>query len=194
MGIKNIIGELTLNGKQVATVDQLPNAPKTPSKGLVYALSEDGTSAACTGFGTCADTDIVIASTYEGKPVTSISDSVFSYRSFTSIVLPKGVTSIGANAFWNCSSLESIVVPDSVTGMGDYAFEGCDSLTIYCEAEEQPEGWGLSWNFENGPVIWGAVLDIPAINDKFEQLAQTDSGTGSNGECSFDKQVLTQTK
>ncbi len=60
-----------------------------------------------TGIGTCSDVNIKIPSTYEGLPVTSI----------------------GYNAFYNCSSLTSITIPNSVTSIGDYAFYNCSSLT-----------------------------------------------------------------
>jgi len=44
-------------------------------------------------------------------------------------IIPSGVTHIGDNAFWECSSLTSITIPSSVTHIGDYAFRCCSSLT-----------------------------------------------------------------
>ena len=40
------------------------------------------------------------------------------------------MTSIGASAFYECSSLPSISIPNSVTSIGDFAFFGCNSLPV----------------------------------------------------------------
>ena len=62
--------------------------------------------------------------------VTSIGDETFyNCTSLTSITIPDSVTSIGDHAFYNCTSLTSITIPDSVTSIGDYAFCNCTSLT-----------------------------------------------------------------
>ena len=54
----------------------------------------------------------------------------------TSVEIPaeidrKPVTSIGNNAFRDCTSLTEVKIPDSVINIGDYAFYGCTNLTIY---------------------------------------------------------------
>lgn len=101
-----------------------------PTEGLGYMLSEDGKYYICTGLGTATDTDIVIASVYNGLPVTSINDSAFENRSsLTSVTIPDSVTSIGANAFDSCANLTSVTIPNSVTSIGDWAFLYCSGLT-----------------------------------------------------------------
>ena len=52
------------------------------------------------------------------------------YRSqITSVVIENGVTCIGRNAFFQCSSLKSITIPSSVTSINDNAFYNCANLT-----------------------------------------------------------------
>ena len=83
------------------------------------------------------DTTIITANipetvTYQGTTysVTSIGNNAFrDCSSLTSITIPNSVTSIGNNAFENCSSLTSVTIPNSVTSIGASAFQNCSSLT-----------------------------------------------------------------
>ena len=52
-----------------------------------------------------------------------------SCKNLKSVVVPKGVSTIGANAFDGCSSLTSVVIPKGVTTIEWGAFNGCSSLT-----------------------------------------------------------------
>lgn len=54
------------------------------------------------------------------------------------------MTSIGNNAFEDCSSLTSVTIGNSVTSIGTWAFDGCTSLT--------------SVTFEGTVEQWNAVV------------------------------------
>ena len=98
------------------------------SEGLAYTDNGDGTLTVA-GIGTCTDTDLMIPPTHEGKRVTAIKTSAFSYNStIASVVIPNSVTSIGANAFWSCDQLISVTLGKNVESIGAYAFERCYKL------------------------------------------------------------------
>ena len=73
---------------------------------LKYTLSSDKTYYTVSNNGTGCRSEIVIPSTYNGKPVKVLAKS----------------------AFYNCSNLTKITIPASVTSIGNYAFEGCNKL------------------------------------------------------------------
>ena len=86
-----------------------------------------------TGTVTDCDSSVTKANiphTIKGVTVTSIGDQAFyNCTSLTSVTIPDSVTSIGDRAFRYCISLTSVTIPDSVTSIGEYTFSWCTSLT-----------------------------------------------------------------
>ena len=120
------------------------------------SMGDDGTYSVTGKASYCKCNDIVIPRVYNGIPVTSIGDDAFkNCTSLTSVVIGDFVTSIGSYAFSNCTSLKKIEIPDSVKSIGHHAFFNCTSLTIYCETTSQPSRWNSNWNYSNCPVVWG---------------------------------------
>lgn len=75
--------------------------------------------------------DVAIPDMINGLPVTSIGALAFySCTTLTSVAIPNSVTSIGEGAFQNCL-LASISIPSSVASIGRYAFSGCGRLSSF---------------------------------------------------------------
>lgn len=85
--------------------------------------------------------------------VTSIgSDAFYECTSLTSTAIPESLESIGDGAFCDCSSIESLTIPSSVTEIGAEAFSGCVNLTeVEFETDDCPQ---LGFNsFSTGSVV-----------------------------------------
>ena len=96
--------------------------PLAPTAGIIYELSEDGSYAIATGYEGTA-TKVMIADTYNGKPVTEVGASAFYNKSITTVIIPDSVKKIGDNAFYGCNFTE-ISISNNLTELGDYAFSG----------------------------------------------------------------------
>lgn len=75
--------------------------------------------------------DLIIPSSFQGTPVTSIAENAFKDSDVSGILsIPSTITSIGQSAFYNCGNLTGdLLIPSSVTTIGASAFYGCSSLT-----------------------------------------------------------------
>ena len=120
------IGEHTDNNDGTCSVC----LQKYYSAGLEYELSEDETYYIVTGIRICADTHLIIRTTYNHLPVKEIGDWAFYGCTWlTSVTIGNSVTRIGGRAFSSCWNLTSITIPDSVMTIGYNAFENCYNLT-----------------------------------------------------------------
>lgn len=73
--------------------------------------------------------DISIPVTLGGYPVTAIADYAFMGRAIESVTMPNSIVDIGANAFFDCSSLTNVTISGSITNIGNSAFYRCIGLT-----------------------------------------------------------------
>lgn len=127
-----------------------PNNPKYAladsfSEGLEYELNSDGKGYTVTGIGTCKDTNLIIPSTYNNLPVTSIRNSAF--RGSTNLIgvtIPDSVTIIDDGAFYGCSGLEIIIVESGNTvyrSEGNCLIETASGkLILGCKNSVIPDG------------------------------------------------------
>ena len=86
----------------------------------------------------------------------------YAEASGTTYTIPDSVTTIGVEAFCECSSLTSVTIPDSVTTIGGSAFAHCTSLkTVYCKPTTPPTGG--TWMFNKNAA--GRRIFVPASDD-----------------------------
>ena len=120
-----------------------PSAPSEPTPGdssgvvpepgedesvYTYNVLDDGTIE-ITGYNGSAE-NVVIPAEIDGKSVTRIGESAFSFCSnLTSIESPDSVTSIGSEAFNYCENLINVTLSDSLISIGNDAFFNCKSLS-----------------------------------------------------------------
>ena len=72
---------------------------------------------------------LIIPDTINGLPVTTIGAKAFYQRtSLTSVTIGNSVTTIGVGAFQRCTKLTSVTIPNSVTSIGNIAFYFCSGL------------------------------------------------------------------
>jgi hypothetical protein len=120
-----------------------------PSEAQFIYTANNGT-VTITGY-TGTNDVVVIPSTIDGLPVTSIGTNAFQNAPINAVSIPNSVISIGDYAFASCyqltnltigngvssigelafaeASLSSVTIPDSVTNIGFGAFEDCAPLT-----------------------------------------------------------------
>lgn len=98
-----------------------------PEQCLEYRLINGGTEYEVIGSYPAGES-IIIPSTHQGLPVTSIGENVFIYKPFEEIILPPSIANIESGAFFRNNNLKSCVIPAATRSIGVMAFGECSSL------------------------------------------------------------------
>jgi hypothetical protein len=71
---------------------------------------------------------VVVPSTTNGWPVTSIGTNAFYNTDVAKVTIPNSVTNIGSFAFFGCGSLTNIILPTNIAAIQDFTFFSCSNL------------------------------------------------------------------
>ncbi|MBR6601560.1 MAG: leucine-rich repeat protein [Bacteroidaceae bacterium] len=102
--------------------------------------------------------------------VTSIDGAAFRNSTITSISLPQTITSIGNEAFVNCSKLVSVIIPPKVTSIGFGSFRSCSSLQSVIIQGSVDYIYGGAFRY------CSELRDVFFIGDYYPNISKTTSG------------------
>jgi uncharacterized repeat protein (TIGR03803 family) len=104
---------------------------------------------------------VIIPSVINGLPVTGIESNAFEESSLTSVTIPDSVTSIGSDAFNDCSSLTSATIPGSITNFFEvFGYSPITSVTFDNGATSIGEDMFLYDNSLTNITIPNSVTNI----------------------------------
>ncbi|MBQ3571830.1 MAG: leucine-rich repeat domain-containing protein [Clostridia bacterium] len=104
---------------------------QTDNKYFIFELLDDDTYSVKedTRYVNSLPAKIIIPSTYQNKPVTTIAEDAFtSCNNMEEIVIPNSITRIENYVFYQCYSLQELIIPDSVKYIGDGFARECISI------------------------------------------------------------------
>ena len=90
-----------------------------------------------------------IPSVVDGHAVKVIGDYAFTGLLRKIVEVPEGITSIGAYAFRDCTSISMIKFPQSLTSIGAYAFDGCTNMVYSLSYKSAQEICEISGNLSS---------------------------------------------
>ena len=134
-GVNVEYGDFSENGNEEAFSDKQTETEDLEDDSLEKNLTEESEAPAMAS-GDTSDENVEVlfdngTLTISGNGMitqTSVKDCGHSLNEIKSIIIKRGITSIGSGAFYGCNSLNSIEIPNSVTSIGQGAFYGCRSL------------------------------------------------------------------
>lgn len=120
-----------------------------------------------------------------------------------SIVLPEGLTVIGANAFVGCENVHSVVIPSSVISINEDAFNGCFGMdTVFMSTPAADLTWDDDYTGDfpdfkenKATICWLPTAEMKAAYEaKFASVNVTFAGPEEEEpECTIASGTLTET-
>ena len=108
-------------------------AQAVKQEGDWYYTYDSGTNVLTITHYNGTDASVTTPTMLGGHAVTAIGAVCFntnnSHTYMTSVTISEGITTIGDNAFKDCSNLASVSLPNSLTIIEHHAFKGCSALT-----------------------------------------------------------------
>jgi hypothetical protein len=68
--------------------------------------------------------------------------------------------------------LYSVKIPSSVSTIGLNAFEECSSAVFYCQAKSKPSGWDLNWYDGFAPIYWNKSVNDILLKNGVEYIVE----------------------
>lgn len=116
------------------------------------------------GIGDYAFRDTAISS-IDLSECTEIGEYAFVNCTFTSFVVPYGITSLGTNVFQNCTALETVWLPDTLTALPSTLFDGCTALkTVYTYKLDEAGKMVALNDIEEGTADLSCITNIPSYS------------------------------
>lgn len=135
----------------------------------------DATGSIITGTNFTLNGQIKIPDVMYGHEITAIGNAAFANQDcITSVTISGSITSIGANAFENCSSVEEMNITSSgqLTSIGNSAFRGCSSLFgIWIPEGVTSIGANTFENCTGLSVFWGGTSLTDIGNSAFRNCS-----------------------
>lgn len=94
--------------------------------------------------------------------VVAIGNSAFYGWGMTSLIIPEGIETIGADAFRYCDRLTKIVLPSTLTSIGTYAFYGSPNLLSVISHIQEPPAIGKEmFMYQLSDYIYNSLSYFP---------------------------------
>ena len=158
-------------------IKELFTGTQTDAQGVIYTAIDGESSCYVSGHSSEYNSTIVIPDVYEGLNVTSIGEQAFiNCSNLTTVVIPKSVKSIDNEAFKGCVNLNSVVTRNiEPLTIGANCFENYSGATLYvpagCEAAYQAANY---WNNFN---IMGLFTETQTDLQGVKYTANNDGNT-----------------